>query len=84
MRAGKWFRVGGTGPYTSLKCVCSVQVIVLVNSGSGQFSVSLAPEESLCDGGWHTIASESLKTQTITLHLILVVFVFFYLETKDI
>uniref|UniRef100_A0A9J8D7J6 Laminin, alpha 5 n=1 Tax=Cyprinus carpio carpio TaxID=630221 RepID=A0A9J8D7J6_CYPCA len=52
-----------------LKCVCSVQVTVLVNSGSGEFSVSLTPEESLCDGGWHTIASESLKTQTISLHL---------------
>uniref|UniRef100_A0A8C1MCI5 Laminin, alpha 5 n=1 Tax=Cyprinus carpio TaxID=7962 RepID=A0A8C1MCI5_CYPCA len=45
------------------------QVTVLVNSGSGEFSVSLTPEESLCDGGWHTIASESLKTQTISLHL---------------
>uniref|UniRef100_A0A8C1UB59 Laminin, alpha 5 n=1 Tax=Cyprinus carpio TaxID=7962 RepID=A0A8C1UB59_CYPCA len=35
------------------------QVTVLVNSGSGEFSVNLTPEESLCDGGWHTIASES-------------------------
>uniref|UniRef100_A0A8C1MUI0 Laminin, alpha 5 n=1 Tax=Cyprinus carpio TaxID=7962 RepID=A0A8C1MUI0_CYPCA len=53
------FIVSGMSPYSSLKCVCSVQVTVLVNSGSGEFSVSLTPEESLCDGGWHTIASES-------------------------
>ncbi len=49
---------------------------MLVNSGSGEFSVGLAPEESVCDGGWHTITSE-LKTQTITLHTYtLVIFVF--------
>ncbi|XP_066526408.1 laminin subunit alpha-5 isoform X2 [Hoplias malabaricus] len=31
------------------------KVTVLVNSGSGEFSVSLTPEDSLCDGDWHSI-----------------------------
>ncbi|XP_072512537.1 laminin subunit alpha-5 isoform X2 [Salminus brasiliensis] len=31
------------------------EVTVLVNSGSGEFSVSLTPEDSLCDGNWHSI-----------------------------
>uniref|UniRef100_A0A9J7XYR4 Laminin subunit alpha-5 n=1 Tax=Cyprinus carpio carpio TaxID=630221 RepID=A0A9J7XYR4_CYPCA len=44
------------------------QVTVLVNSGSGEFSVSLTPEESLCDGGWHTIAIVK-KSNVIQLHV---------------
>ncbi|XDV45703.1 hypothetical protein PO909_013751, partial [Leuciscus waleckii] len=44
------------------------QVTVLVNSGSGEFSVSLRPEESLCDGGWHTITIVK-KSNVIQLHV---------------
>ncbi|XP_016088609.1 laminin subunit alpha-5-like [Sinocyclocheilus grahami] len=44
------------------------QVTVLVNSGSGEFSVSLTPEESLCDGGWHTVAVVK-KSNVIQLHV---------------
>uniref|UniRef100_A0A8C1UBQ2 Laminin, alpha 5 n=1 Tax=Cyprinus carpio TaxID=7962 RepID=A0A8C1UBQ2_CYPCA len=54
-----------------LKCVCSVQVTVLVNSGSGEFSVNLTPEESLCDGGWHTIASDLWKPKTFEFKFII-------------
>ncbi|XP_062872234.1 laminin subunit alpha-5 [Trichomycterus rosablanca] len=31
------------------------EVFVLMNSGSAEFSVSLKPEDSLCDGSWHSI-----------------------------
>ncbi|XP_056106000.1 laminin subunit alpha-5 isoform X1 [Rhinichthys klamathensis goyatoka] len=44
------------------------QVTVLVNSGSGEFSVSLTPEESLCDGGWHTVTIVK-KSNVIQLHV---------------
>ncbi|XP_051961295.1 laminin subunit alpha-5-like [Xyrauchen texanus] len=44
------------------------QVTVLVNSGSGEFSVSLTPEESLCDGSWHSLAIVK-KSNVIQLHL---------------
>ncbi|XP_052396695.1 laminin subunit alpha-5-like [Carassius gibelio] len=44
------------------------QVTVLVTSSSGEFSVSLTPEESLCDGGWHTIAIVK-KNNVIQLHV---------------
>ncbi|TRY84024.1 hypothetical protein DNTS_013565, partial [Danionella cerebrum] len=44
------------------------QVTVLVNSGGGEFSVSLTPEESLCDGGWHTLAIVK-KSNVIQLHV---------------
>nr|XP_009294934.1 laminin subunit alpha-5 isoform X1 [Danio rerio] len=44
------------------------QVTVLMNSGSGEFSVSLTPKESLCDGGWHTIAIVK-KSNVIQLHV---------------
>ncbi|KAI5095781.1 laminin subunit alpha-5 isoform X1 [Silurus meridionalis] len=37
------------------------EVIVLVNSGSGEFTVSLKPEDSLCDGNWHSIFIEKKK-----------------------
>ncbi|XP_037396843.1 laminin subunit alpha-5 isoform X2 [Pygocentrus nattereri] len=30
-------------------------VTVLVNGGDGEVSVSLTPEDSLCDGNWHTV-----------------------------
>lgn len=39
-----------------------------MNSGSGEFSVSLTPKESLCDGGWHTIAIVK-KSNVIQLHV---------------
>lgn len=41
-----------------LKLMSSVQVFVLVNSDSGEFTVSLKPEDSLCDGNWHSILSK--------------------------
>ncbi|XP_036446627.1 laminin subunit alpha-5 isoform X2 [Colossoma macropomum] len=31
------------------------EVTVLVDSGDGEVSVSLTPENSLCDGNWHTV-----------------------------
>lgn len=36
----------------------SVQVVVLLNNGSGEFPVSLKPQDSLCDGHWHSIFSK--------------------------
>uniref|UniRef100_A0A8B9M1E1 Laminin, alpha 5 n=1 Tax=Astyanax mexicanus TaxID=7994 RepID=A0A8B9M1E1_ASTMX len=45
------------------------EVTVLVNSGSGEFSVSLTPEDSLCDGHWHSIFSKSCIHHTYTLVL---------------
>lgn len=37
-------------------CVCVyTQVIVSLNSGTGDFSASLTPNESLCNGHWHMI-----------------------------
>ncbi|XP_051518234.1 laminin subunit alpha-5 [Myxocyprinus asiaticus] len=44
------------------------QVTVLVNSGSGEFSVSLTPEDSLCDGSWHSLAIVK-KSNVIQLHV---------------
>ncbi|XP_043080700.1 laminin subunit alpha-5 isoform X1 [Puntigrus tetrazona] len=45
------------------------QVTVSVNGGGGgEFSVSLAPEESLCDGAWHGIAIVK-KSNVIQLHV---------------
>ncbi|XP_057219104.1 laminin subunit alpha-5 isoform X1 [Triplophysa rosa] len=44
------------------------QVTVLVNSGSGEFSVSLTPESSICDGLWHSIAIVK-KSNVIQLHV---------------
>ncbi|KAB5546449.1 hypothetical protein PHYPO_G00072140 [Pangasianodon hypophthalmus] len=37
------------------------EVVVLVNSGSGEFTVSLKPEDSLCDGNWHSIFIEKKR-----------------------
>lgn len=34
--------------------VC-VQVIVSINSGTGDFSASFTPDDSVCNGHWHTI-----------------------------
>ncbi|XP_073731136.1 laminin subunit alpha-5 [Misgurnus anguillicaudatus] len=44
------------------------QVTVLVNSGSGEFSVNLRPEESICDGVWHSLAIVK-KSNVIQLHV---------------
>ncbi|XP_022533328.2 laminin subunit alpha-5 isoform X2 [Astyanax mexicanus] len=44
------------------------EVTVLVNSGSGEFSVSLTPEDSLCDGHWHSIFIER-KNNVIQLRV---------------
>ncbi|XP_078274826.1 laminin subunit alpha-5 [Rhinoraja longicauda] len=32
------------------------QVVVQLNNGAGEFSASVTPEQSLCDGQWHRIA----------------------------
>ncbi|KAK3546887.1 hypothetical protein QTP86_003815 [Hemibagrus guttatus] len=37
------------------------EVFVLVNSDSGEFTVSLKPEDSLCDGNWHSIFIEKKR-----------------------
>ncbi|XP_017342550.1 laminin subunit alpha-5 isoform X1 [Ictalurus punctatus] len=37
------------------------EVVVSVNSGSGEFTVSLKPEDSLCDGDWHSIFIEKKR-----------------------
>ncbi|KAG7323189.1 hypothetical protein KOW79_012891 [Hemibagrus wyckioides] len=37
------------------------EVFVLVNSESGEFTVSLKPEDSLCDGNWHSIFIEKKR-----------------------
>ncbi|XP_076132765.1 laminin subunit alpha-5 isoform X1 [Alosa pseudoharengus] len=44
------------------------EVSVVMNSGNGNFSVSLSPEESLCDGRWHSITIVK-KSNVIQLHV---------------
>ncbi|XP_031422129.1 laminin subunit alpha-5 isoform X2 [Clupea harengus] len=44
------------------------EVSVVMNSGNGDFSVSLSPEESLCDGRWHSIMIVK-KSNVIQLHV---------------
>ncbi|KAG9332520.1 hypothetical protein JZ751_014618 [Albula glossodonta] len=45
---------GQTGQQLSLY-LNQGEVTVLVNNGNGEFSASLTPEESLCNGRWHSI-----------------------------
>ncbi|TUI56729.1 Laminin subunit alpha-5 [Bagarius yarrelli] len=45
------------------------EVFVLVNSGSGEFTVSFKPEDSLCDGNWHTIIVAKKKGNAIQIHV---------------
>ena len=37
---------------------CLLQVIVKVNNGIRDFSTSVTPKQSLCDGRWHRITGE--------------------------
>ncbi|XP_045065442.1 laminin subunit alpha-5 isoform X2 [Coregonus clupeaformis] len=43
-------------------------VTVIVNSGNGEFSTSFTPEESLCDGRWHSITIVK-KSNVLQLHV---------------
>ncbi|XP_029580196.1 laminin subunit alpha-5 [Salmo trutta] len=43
-------------------------VTVTVNSGSGEFYTSFTPEESLCDGRWHSITIVK-KSNVLQLHV---------------
>uniref|UniRef100_A0A4W5JD38 Laminin G domain-containing protein n=1 Tax=Hucho hucho TaxID=62062 RepID=A0A4W5JD38_9TELE len=43
-------------------------VTVTVNSGNGEFSTSFTPEESLCDGRWHSITIVK-KSNVLQLHV---------------
>ncbi|KAJ8408959.1 hypothetical protein AAFF_G00239800 [Aldrovandia affinis] len=44
------------------------EVTVLVNNGNGQFSASLTPEESLCNGRWHSIGIVK-RSNVLQLHV---------------
>ncbi|XP_034151886.1 laminin subunit alpha-5 isoform X3 [Esox lucius] len=44
------------------------EVTVTLNSGTGEFSTSFTPEESLCDGRWHTITIVK-KSNVLQLHV---------------
>lgn len=46
-----------------------MQVFVLVNSESGKFTVSLKPEDSLCNGNWHSIFSKQCTPQHFHLYI---------------
>uniref|UniRef100_A0A671Z2E7 Laminin, alpha 5 n=1 Tax=Sparus aurata TaxID=8175 RepID=A0A671Z2E7_SPAAU len=49
----------GMSPDQHLSLVLSQgEVTVSVNTGKGEFSTSFTPEESLCNGRWHTITGE--------------------------
>ncbi|KAL1020658.1 hypothetical protein UPYG_G00002970 [Umbra pygmaea] len=47
----------GSGQQLSLH-VHQGEVTVTVNSSHGEFSTSITPVESLCDGRWHTITRQ--------------------------
>ncbi|KAM3872260.1 laminin subunit alpha-5 [Diretmus argenteus] len=59
----------GTSPEHHLSLVLNQgEVTVSVNSGSGEFSTSFTPEESLCDGRWHSITVVK-KNNVLQLHV---------------
>ncbi|XP_071369418.1 laminin subunit alpha-4-like [Centroberyx affinis] len=59
----------GTSPDRHLTLVLNQgEVTVSVNSGSGEFSTSFTPEESLCDGRWHTVTVVK-KNNVLQLHV---------------
>ncbi|KAL7397953.1 hypothetical protein ABVT39_002224 [Epinephelus coioides] len=59
----------GTSPDQYLSLVLSQgQVTVSLNSGKGEFSTSFTPEESLCNGRWHTITVVK-KNNVLQLHV---------------
>uniref|UniRef100_A0A4W5QX50 Laminin G domain-containing protein n=1 Tax=Hucho hucho TaxID=62062 RepID=A0A4W5QX50_9TELE len=57
----------GTGQQLSLY-LNQGEVTVTVNSGNGEFSTSFTPEESLCDGRWHSITVMK-KSNVLQLHV---------------
>lgn len=46
---------------------CLLQVIVKVNNGIRDFSTSVTPKQSLCDGRWHRITGEESCMSWISL-----------------
>ncbi|KAL4655456.1 laminin subunit alpha-5 isoform X1 [Arapaima gigas] len=55
---------GATEPQVTLY-LNQGEVTVIMNNGNGQFSISVSPEESLCDGRWHnmTIVKKGSEVQ---------------------
>ncbi|XP_036961278.1 laminin subunit alpha-5 isoform X1 [Acanthopagrus latus] len=59
----------GMSPDQHLTVVLSQgEVTVSVNTGKGEFSTSFTPEESLCNGRWHTITVVK-KNNVLQLHV---------------
>ncbi|XP_030280261.1 laminin subunit alpha-5 isoform X2 [Sparus aurata] len=59
----------GMSPDQHLSLVLSQgEVTVSVNTGKGEFSTSFTPEESLCNGRWHTITVVK-KNNVLQLHV---------------
>ena len=46
---------------------CFLQVIVKVNNGIRDFSTSVTPKQSLCDGRWHRITGEESCVSWVSL-----------------
>ncbi|XP_030624223.1 laminin subunit alpha-5 [Chanos chanos] len=66
--SGLLLQVGGKKTQQLSLYLNQGEVTALMNSGSGQFSISVTPEESLCDGKWHKIAVVK-KNNVIQLHV---------------
>ncbi|XP_066558405.1 laminin subunit alpha-5 isoform X2 [Amia ocellicauda] len=56
------------GPSLSLYMV-NGEVTLKVDNGNGDFSVSLTPEESLCNGHWHRIAIKKNEDLQLTVNM---------------
>lgn len=54
--SGVFFHVGRKQSYHFSLYAEDGQVIVQLNNGAGEFSASVTPEQSLCNGQWHRIA----------------------------
>ncbi|XP_018593227.2 laminin subunit alpha-5 isoform X1 [Scleropages formosus] len=53
--SGLLLHAGGTTESQLTLYLSQGEVTVMVNNGNGEFSVSVSPEDSLCNGRWHNI-----------------------------
>lgn len=57
----------GEMKWNSTMCAVFLQVIVKVNNGIRDFSTSVTPKQSLCDGRWHRITGEESCVSWVSL-----------------